>query len=114
MPHKFFYPSTDADVGVVQYSSTAGASAALTKMVAAAAKKAIKARGAFTIALTGARNLCPAVALQARRLYALSHLRNIGEKCSSVPLCSNTFKQANISTQASTTIPAGDGGDTRM
>ena len=51
--HKFFYPSTDADVGVVQYSSTAGASAALTKMVAAAAKKAIKARGAFTIAVTG-------------------------------------------------------------
>ena len=50
--------STDADVGVVQYASTAGASAALTKMVAAAAKKAIKARGAFTIALTGGRLTC--------------------------------------------------------
>ena len=53
--HKFFYPTTDADVAVVQYGTTAGASAALTKLVAAAAKKAIKARGAFTIALTGAR-----------------------------------------------------------
>ena len=27
MPHKFFYPTTDADVGVVQYGTTGGASA---------------------------------------------------------------------------------------
>lgn len=49
----FFYPESEAEVGVVQYSTVAGASKELTKMVAAAAKAAIKERGSFAIALTG-------------------------------------------------------------
>ena len=69
--HKFFYPSTDADVGVVQYSTTAGASAALTRLVAAAANRAIKARGAFTIALTGEQGVSVRVRLGA---YAQAEL----------------------------------------
>ena len=52
-PHMFFYPESEAEVGVVQYSTVAGASKELTKMVAAAAKAAIKERGSFAIALTG-------------------------------------------------------------
>lgn len=52
-PHMFFYPESEAEVGVVQYSTVAGASKQLTKMVAAAAAAAIKERGSFAIALTG-------------------------------------------------------------
>lgn len=55
-PHMFFYPDSEADVSVVQYSTVAGASNQLTKLVAAAAQAAIKERGSFAIALTGTFN----------------------------------------------------------
>lgn len=58
-PHMFFYPESEADVAVVQYSTTAGASAQLTNLVAAAAKAAIKERGSFAIALTGMQSGTP-------------------------------------------------------
>lgn len=52
-PHQFYYPDTDADVGVIAYGTPAGANAQIAKLVAGEAAKAIKAKGAFTLVLTG-------------------------------------------------------------
>jgi 6-phosphogluconolactonase len=52
-PHQFYYPDGDADVGVIAYGTPAGANAQIAKLVAGEAAKAIKAKGAFTLVLTG-------------------------------------------------------------
>lgn len=51
--HQFYYPDTDADVGVIAYGTPAGANAQIAKLVAGEAAKAIQAKGAFTLVLTG-------------------------------------------------------------
>ena len=56
-PHQFYYPDGDADVGVIAYGTPAGADAQIAKLVAGEAAKAIKAKGAFTLVLTGGKRV---------------------------------------------------------
>lgn len=53
-PHSFYYPQSAADIGVVAYGTSAAATGRLAQIVADASEQAIKEKGAFTIALTGA------------------------------------------------------------
>ena len=56
-PHQFYYPDGDADVGVIAYGTPAGANGQIAKLVAGEAAKAIKAKGAFTLVLTGEKRV---------------------------------------------------------
>ena len=52
-PHEFTYPRGEASTRVVVHATARAASLGLTRMVADAAKRAIGARGSFTLVLSG-------------------------------------------------------------
>ncbi len=54
-PHQFYYPDSDANVGVIAYGTPAGANGQIARLVAGESAKAIAAKGSFTIVLTGGR-----------------------------------------------------------